>query len=94
MLAFEWDEAKARQNLAKHGVGFPFAARAFSDSRAVEGIDDTMHDGEQRYWMIGFADAVLLTIVYTERLGRIRLISARRATRVEYGQYASENGHD
>jgi uncharacterized DUF497 family protein len=53
-----------------------------------------MNHGKQRYWMIGFADAVLLTIVYTERPGRIRLISARRATRVEHGRYASENGDD
>jgi uncharacterized protein len=94
MLVFEWDEAKARQNLAKHGVAFPFAATAFTDPLAVEGIDDSMNHGEQRYWMIGFADAVLLTIVYTERPGRIRLISARRATRVEHGRYASENGDD
>ena len=93
MLEFEWDEAKAQRNVARHGVAFSFAAKAFKDPLAVDGIDDSMDYGEQRCWMIGFADAVLLTIVYTERHGRIRLISARRATRAEHGRYSSENGH-
>jgi uncharacterized protein len=91
MLVFEWDEAKARRNLAKHGVAFAFAAKAFSDSLAVEGIDDSMTYGEHRFWMIGFADTMLLTVVYTEQPGRIRLISARQATRGEHEQYRREN---
>jgi uncharacterized protein len=91
MLDFEWDEAKARRNLARHGVAFPFAAKAFTDPLAVEGVDDSMDYDEQRIWMIGLADAVLLTVVYTERHERIRLISARRATRVEHEQYRREN---
>jgi uncharacterized protein len=91
MLTFEWDEAKARRNLATHGVAFPFAAKAFTDPCAVEGVDDSMDYNEQRYRMIDFADAVLLTVVYTERLERIRLISARKATRVEHEQYRREN---
>ena len=88
---FEWDDAKARANLIKHGVSFVTAIAAFFDERAVLGSDDSMDYGEPRYWIIGKAEAKLLFVIYTERLGRTRIISARLATRKDHGHYQSEN---
>lgn len=84
---FEWDAAKARANLAKHGVSFEAACRAFVDAFAVERIDDGNRGSEVRYVMTGMANSVLLTVVYTERGARMRIISARKATRYEQEEY-------
>ena len=75
---FEWDELKTRENYAKHGVSFETATRIFEDPFAIERLDDREDYGEDRFILTGSAEGVLLTIVYTERNGRIRLISARR----------------
>jgi hypothetical protein len=84
MISFAWDDEKAAENYAKHGVSFEFAKLAFEDLLAVERIDDRHDYGEQRFILIGMARAVVLFVVYVEREERIRLISARRATTKEY----------
>ena len=88
---FEWDAAKAAENFAKHGVSFDTAARVFSDPFGVERLDDREDYGEERFILIGTVAEVVLTVVYTERNGRIRIISARRATRHEQDDYFKEN---
>jgi uncharacterized DUF497 family protein len=92
MIEFEWDEAKADDNLRKHGVSFEFAATAFRDPFGIEWIDDREAYGEVRTIPLGMADGTVLVVVYTERESRIRLISARRATRYEQDRYYRENG--
>jgi uncharacterized DUF497 family protein len=92
MIEFEWDEAKADDNLRKHGVSFEFAATAFRDPFGIEWIDDREAYGEVRTILLGMADGTVLVVVYTERESRIRLISARRATRYEQDRYYRENG--
>ena len=82
---FEWDAAKAEANLRKHNVSFQTARRVFDDAFAVYGIDDS-HD-EDRIVITGMVDGVLLTIIYTDRHDRIRIISARKATRHEQRDY-------
>jgi uncharacterized DUF497 family protein len=89
--AFEWDDAKAAENYAKHGVDFETARQVFRDPFAVERTDDREHYGEDRFTLTGIADGVVLTVVYTERDGRLRLISARRATRREQDDYFAQN---
>ncbi len=90
--AFEWDSAKATANLRLHGVSFEFARAVFADPFAIELHDDREDYGEQRFIVIGMAERhVLLTVVYTEREERIRIISARRATRDEQSQYFEQN---
>jgi uncharacterized DUF497 family protein len=89
--AFEWDEAKAAENDAKHGVSFETARAVFRDPFAVERLDDREDYGEDRFILIGMADGVVLTVVYTERDGRIRLISARRAIKNEQDDYFTQN---
>ncbi len=84
---FEWDEAKAESNLKKHGVSFVAATRIFDDAFALDRIDTKANYGEHRFVIIGFVNGVLLTAAYTERDGRTRLISARKATRNEEAEY-------
>lgn len=88
---FEWDDAKAIRNYAKHGVSFRRARLAFSDAFAVEGVDDRDDFGEDRFWLVGMAEGTLLYVVYTERDGRARIISARQATRHEQDDYYQQN---
>jgi uncharacterized protein len=88
-MEIEWDAAKAAANLKKHGVSFEEAATALLDPRALTQEDDSS-TGEPRWVLIGMgAAARLLTVVYTLRAEeRIRLISARKATRKEASFYA------
>ena len=86
---FEWNVAKARSNYSKHGVTFEVAKKAFSDPLMVEVLDDSEDYGEDL--VIGMADSTLLSVIYTPRQGRFRLISARHATRDEQDHYFEEN---
>jgi len=93
---FEWDDGKAADNLRKHGVSFELAKfelakKVFKDPLGVERIDDRQDYGEERFVLIGLADGNVLFVAYTERDGRFRLISARRATRDEQEDYFSQN---
>ncbi|MCA9964787.1 MAG: BrnT family toxin [Anaerolineales bacterium] len=84
-MEFEWDSNKAKRNLENHGVDFQDAILAFFDPHKLEDIDDFLD--EERYRLIGIANGRLLLIVYTWREDRIRMISARKATRYERQQY-------
>jgi uncharacterized DUF497 family protein len=88
---FEWDVDKETANLQKHGVSFSQAAAAFLDPFAVDWIDDREDYGEQRVILLGLSDGQVFTVIYTERDTRIRIISARRATRYEQETYIREN---
>jgi uncharacterized DUF497 family protein len=90
--SLEWDESKAAENYTKHGVDFEAACQVFRDPFAIERLDDREDYGEDRVLLIGMTDGVVLTVVYTERSGRLRLISARRATKHEQDEYFTQNG--
>lgn len=90
-LDFEWDDGKDAENVRKHGVSFAQAALAFRDRFAVEWIDLREAYGEERIILLGRTGDQLLTVVYTERAERIRIISARRATTNEQDYYHREN---
>jgi len=81
---FEWDDAKAKRNLRKHGVSFEDAVTVFDDPMAVT-RDDPDHLGdERRFLTIGSSRAShLLVVCHSDRPERIRLISARKANRRE-----------
>lgn len=86
----EYDLAKAEANLKKHGVSFEEAASCLLDSMALV-QEDRHSEGESRWVLVGLSDSArLLTVVYTLRHQdqRIRLISARSATRREADCYA------
>lgn len=85
---FVWDQAKAAQNLQKHGVAFEEAATVFDDPLFV--LQDASRNDEHRDAVIGFSSTGrLLTVVHIEVYGEsIRLISARRASPAEETTYA------
>lgn len=88
-MDIEWDKDKAASNLKKHGVSFEEAASALLDPQALA-QEDRAVEGEHRWILLGMSDELrLLTVVYTLRdEERIRLISARKATRKEAEHYA------
>lgn len=88
---FEWDDAKAAANLAKHKVTFETARRAFADLFAIEREDDTKAYGEPRFNLLGVVDGRVLFVAYTMRGGIIRIISAREAEPYERRLYHEEN---
>lgn len=83
---------EGRRQSPQTGVSFEFAATAFRDPFGIEWIDDREAYGEVRTILLGMADGTVLVVVYAERDSRIRLISARRATRYEQDRYYRENG--
>ncbi len=88
-MEIEWDSDKADSNLKKHGVSFEEAATALLDPMALA-QEDAASEGALRWVLIGMsAQMQLLTVVYTLRhQDRVRLISARKATRKEAKHYA------
>ena len=91
-MIFEWDSKKAELNRAKHGVSFPEAASVFLDPMAWTFPDPDHSIGEERFVTVGQAvDGELVVVAHVELEGdRIRVISARRATKRERHDY--ENG--
>jgi len=86
-LEFEWDRNKAAENLKRHRIDFNQAAAVFSDPNAIETFDDTQGYGEDRFTRTGVYQGKTLTVAYTEREGRVRIISARKATKNEQEDY-------
>ena len=83
-MQIEWDPNKARTNLRKHGVSFEEAATALKDSMSKTGGDPDHSIGEHRYLTFGVSENErLLVISHTEVGDRIRIISARAASRGE-----------
>lgn len=86
---FVWDEAKRRGNLRKHKIDFADAERIFRGlTFTVE--DDREAYGEQRFLTLGLLEDQVVSIAHTERRGKIRLISIRKATKHETRFYFSQ----
>ena len=86
-MDIEWDPAKARSNLKKHGISFSDAEAVLYDPLAIS-VEDSNAEGESRYLAVG-ADATgrIVVVCYTYRDQRVRLISARGATKRERREY-------
>jgi uncharacterized protein len=74
--SFEWDEAKNGSNIAKHGVGFRVAQKAFLDPKRVIAEDLEHSSVESRFFCIGAVEDGILTVRFTWREGRIRIFGA------------------
>jgi uncharacterized DUF497 family protein len=87
-LLFEWDASKARSNIKKHGISFEEATTIFGDPRAIT-IESSAVSGERRLVTIGRSSTgrYVIVVVHTDRNDRIRIISARPASRAERKQY-------
>lgn len=87
---FEWDPGKSALNQRKHRVSFDEARTVFGDEHGLL-LDDPDHSGtEERFVLLGLSTAVRVLVVvhsYREDEDRIRIISARKATRQERKQY-------
>ena len=89
-MRFEWDPEKARRNIARHGVSFEEAATAFGDPLSLTTYDPDHSEDEDRFLLLGATHAGRLVVVsHTHRNEKIRLISARFASRGERRTYAS-----
>lgn len=93
----EWDDNKAAINFIKHGLKFSTAAKVFLDENRYTKMDESHSQDEIRYKTIGLVGK-FLTVIYTERGEKTRLISARKATPKErkdyYGQYLHLSGNE
>ena len=86
-LEFDWDPAKAQANLRKHGIPFSKACQVFKDAGRLEQPDFSGEHDEERWDVLGRVEDTILFVVLTLRGERVRLISARRATRNEQRSY-------
>ena len=84
---FEWGQDKAARNLAKHGVPFAYATRVFLDVAVVDFDASRPEDAEIRRKAVGMIEGRMFTVVYTERNGVTRIISARRCNAKESKYY-------
>ena len=87
-IAFEWDRRKEAANRQKHGVGFAEASTVFDDPLSITIPDPDHAAAEERFVIIGMSGKrSLLIVIHTIRGERIRLISARPATKHERRNY-------
>jgi hypothetical protein len=93
---FQWDPAKALSNLRKHDVTFDQAATVFLDALALTVYDDVNSLHEERWFTLGLdAGGMLLAVAHTYEIAgtgnvRVRIISARKATKRERRSYEDE----
>ncbi|MBA4418842.1 MAG: hypothetical protein C0392_13185 [Syntrophus sp. (in: bacteria)] len=88
---FEWDEVKARENLRKHKVSFAEGKTIFGDPFLFTFPDDDSLETEERFVNIGLsAKYRVLVLIHTERHGKIRIISCRKATARERRKYEED----
>jgi uncharacterized protein len=87
-MDIEFDPDKAAENQRRHGVSFAHAEQALRDPVAVT-VEDPDAEGEPRFVTLGM-DALgrILVVIHTPREERIRIISARKASKSEATEYA------
>jgi uncharacterized protein len=87
-VEYQWHEAKAATNFAKHGISFTAAARALEDPRKIEILDDRFDYNEDRIQSLCMdRGTVLLVVTVMPDDNVCRIISARKATRHEQERY-------
>lgn len=82
---FEWDENKNKKNFEKHGITFDVAVEVFSDKDGYE--VNRIAASEIRIKYVGSLGDIVLSVVYTKRGKKYRIISARRASKTERRLY-------
>jgi len=89
LIRFEWDLRKAKSNAQKHGVSFEEAQSVFFDEQALFFEDPQPLHEEERFVLLGLSASLRLLVVVHALRERdvIRIISARKATRLETRQY-------
>ena len=85
-MRYEWDEAKRRGNIVKHGIDFESAHRF---DWATANYERSVRHGEERVLALGYIGDRLHAVVYIDRGANIRIISMRKAERKEMERYAA-----
>ena len=87
-MKFEWDENKRMLNILKHNIDFVDVILVFDDPNRLNIIDNRKDYSEIRTRTIGqVLQKLVIVVVHTDRNGKIRIISARRADKKEREQY-------
>lgn len=91
-MTYEWDEVKARLNIAKHGVSFDEAKSVFGDERGLVIFDEDHSEDEERFLLLGVSlkERILLVVHCYKQGDIIRIISAWKATKNEQRQYKEQ----
>jgi uncharacterized DUF497 family protein len=88
MLTFEWDKRKEVANIRKHGVSFHEASTVFLDPLSMTFYDPDHAEDEDRYITLGMTkNGRLLFVSHADRGDRVRIISAREASKLERNGY-------
>ena len=91
IFTFEWDEEKSKSNFRKHKVSFEEARTVFYDPLSITIADPKHSIDEHRYIDIGLSsNERILVVVYTEQRTNIRIISCRKATKLERRMYEED----
>ena len=85
-MKFEWDEAKRKSNIKKHGFDFVDAEKVF-DGATFTINDDRFDYGKNRYITLGMLEGIVVVITHLEEDELIRIISMRKATKNEHKIY-------
>ena len=91
-VQFEWDDAKNRENIRKHGVSFQEAHTVFLDENATRFFDPDHSQDEDRFIMLGMSSKLNVLVVchcFRKNDTVIRIISARKALKREARSYGS-----
>ncbi len=84
---FEWDEAKSADRMARSGFDFHAATRIFESERYVDRWDEAHSLEESRFIATGLLEAVFISVVYTLRANRRRIIGAFEADDEDIADY-------
>ncbi len=85
-MKFEWDEAKRKSNIKKHGFDFVDAEKVFNGATFTIN-DDRFDYGKNRYITLGMLEGIVIVITHLEEDELIRIISIRKATKNEQKIY-------
>lgn len=90
-MRFHWDQKKASNNQAKHGISFEEAATVFGDPLSNTYPDPDHSLDEQRFIIIGLSEqGRIIVVAHTDESETVRLISAREATSRERKSYEED----
>ena len=81
-MTFEWNEAKRKENIRRHGLDFQDVPVVF-ENELVTDVDDRFDYEETRYYTLGILDHVVVVVSHTETDDVIRVISFRKAEKHE-----------
>ena len=84
---FEFDETKSELNRKKHGIDFMEARLLRDDSDRV--VIPARWVNEQRFILIARINEAYWSAIYTQRNGKIRIISVRKSRNNEKEIYNS-----